>query len=349
MATRPDLHVHKESVTTNDAGVPGMASTIAVIGAFDSEVTDVTVCATKEAAHTIFGTTSTVGNFKGTDAIDGLFYGASALIVVNITTWSDDETPVASTTLTTEKLTAALAKLKHEAFDLLFIADELADASQTLVSTWLDAELEDKYAHGQVSQLQKSTTAAYTTSIATYNDQICWITTQSYNSLSLNESAALMAGYIASLMVNRSLTYKEIPFINSISPEYTTESGDIGAKLLELSVPFVETYNRTNSKYICVNSELPNKLDLYINPKTHHMYLLDGWEYMKPRFSTTNYYLHKIRTIAKDLMYLDRAPKKCIEFLDGEPMKDAYSDFKAWDDVIEHGFSGHNFHHFSED
>ena len=262
MATRPDVHVHKENVTMTNSGVPGMASSIAVIGAFDSEVSDVTVVSNKESAHAIFGTTETVDDFKGTDAIDGLFYGASNLIVVNITTWSED-TP--STTITNEKLTAALANLKHEEFNLLFVADELADASQTLVSTWLDSEFEDKFAHGQVAQLQKSTAAAYATSIATFNDQINWITTQAYNGLSLNQSAALMAGYIASLGVNQSLTSKVIPVISSISPEYTTESGDIGAKLLELSVPFIEVRNRNNSSYICVNSELPNGLDLYIN------------------------------------------------------------------------------------
>lgn len=265
MATRPDIDVIKENVTVGNLTVPGMASSIAVIGAFDSEISEVTVCTTKEAAHSLFGSTVTVDAFKGTDAIDGLFYGASQLIIVNITTWSDDDTPVPSKTITNEKLTAALAKLKHEEFDLLFIADELADASQTLVSTWLDSEFEDKFAHGQVAQLQKSTTAAYATSIATFNDQIYWITTQAYNNLSLNQSAALMAGYIASLPVNTSLTHKVIPMINSISPEYTTESGDIGAKLLELSVPFLEVRNRLSKDYLCVNSELPNNLDLYIN------------------------------------------------------------------------------------
>ena len=46
--------------------------------------------------------------------IDFLFIGASNLVVANITTWTDAETPVAETTLTNEKLTQALAKLKGE-------------------------------------------------------------------------------------------------------------------------------------------------------------------------------------------------------------------------------------------
>lgn len=265
MAIRPDIDVVKENVTVGTTNVPGMASSIAVIGAFNSEINDVTVCSTKDIAHTLFGTTVTVDDFKGTDAIDGLFYGASELIVVNITTWSDDETPVPSKTITNEKLTNALAQLKHEVFDQIFIADELSDAAQTILTTWLDEQFGDKFAHGQVTQLQKSTAAAYQTSIATFTDHIYWICTQAYNGLSLNQSAALFAGYIASLPVNASLTNQVIPMISSISPEYTTESGDIGAKLLELSVPFIEVRNRLAQDYLCVNSELPNKLDLYIN------------------------------------------------------------------------------------
>lgn len=264
MAIRPDIDVIKGSVFAGNTSVPGMASTIAVIGAFDSKLSDVTVVSSKESAHAIFGTTVVVDDFKGTDAIDHLFYGASSLIIVNTTTWSG--TPeVADTTLTNEKLTSALAKIRHEVFNILFVAEELTNEAQVLVSTWLDTEFNDKFAHGQVSQLQKNTAADYEASIACYNDQINWITTQAYNGLSLNQSAALMAGYIASVPVKQSLTNKVIPLISSVEPNYTIESGDIGAKLLELSVPFIEVRNRISNEYICVNSEAPNKLDLYIN------------------------------------------------------------------------------------
>lgn len=269
MATRPDIHVYKESVTTNPSGVPGMGSVIAVIGAFDSDVSDVTVCTTKESALAAFGTDSAVGTFKGSDAIDGLFYGASALIIVNTTTWSSATPPVPTTTIDNTALNAALAKLNHKTFDILFIADELADASQTIVTTWLAAQFEDKFCHGQVAQLQKSSAAAYATSVAAFGDNVYYINTQTFRyyrqALSLNQSAALMAGYLASLPVNRSLTNKVIPIVSKINPEYTTEAASIGAKLLELSVPFLEVRNPVSSDIICVNSELPNGLDLYIN------------------------------------------------------------------------------------
>ncbi len=264
MAIEPDIDVIEDSVTVNEV-TPGMASRIAVIGAFDSEVTDLTLVQNETIAHQIFGTTGTVDAFKGTDAIDELFYGASSLLVANITTYTTGENPTAETTLTNDKLQSALTLLKDEVFDILFIAEELTDAAQTIVSTWLAAEFKNKFAHGQVAQLQKANAAAYTTSIATFKKQVYWMCTQAYNGLSLNQSAALMAGYIASLPVNRSLTFKEIPLINSVSPNYSTEAGEIGAKLLELNVPFIRARDRLSQKYICVNSKLPDELDLYIN------------------------------------------------------------------------------------
>lgn len=268
MATEPKITVQEEKVTVYDT-VSSQASTIAVIGAFDSEITALTNCETARAAHTSFGTTGTIGNFKGTDAIDGLFYGASNLLVANITTWSDDETPVAQTTLTTEKLAAALAKLHNEEFDILFIADELSDTQQTTVSTWLDAEFEDKYCHGQVAQLSKSTAADYTTSVGKFNNNVYYINTQSLTvngaSLNLNMSTAFICGLIAGLDVNASLTAKIIPGVTAVSPEYDTTSGQLGATLLSLNVPFIACRNRRNQTYYCVNSMLPDELDLYIN------------------------------------------------------------------------------------
>lgn len=89
------------------------------------------------------------------------------------------------------------------------------------------------------------------------------------------------------------------------------------------------------------------QLDLYINPKTHYLYILDGWENVI--MDNPRNYLKQLRVIMKDQMILGRAPQKCIEFLDSLPAEDAYTDFKDWDDVIEHGFNGHNFHHFTEE
>ena len=74
-----------------------------------------------------------------------------------------------------------------------------------------------------------------------------------------------MCGLIAGMKVNQSLTAKIIPDVTNISPDYSTESAEIGAKLLELNVPFLKCRNRNTKTHYCVNSKLPNGLDLYIN------------------------------------------------------------------------------------
>ena len=269
MATEPQINVMQQSVTVANDDVPSQASRIAIIGAFDSEITAVTSVNNTRTAHTLFGTMVTEDDFKGTDAIDNLFYGASELLVVNITTWSDDETPVASTTITAEKLAAALAKLENEEFDMLFVADDLSDSLQTTVTAWLDAEFKKKYCHGQIVQMSRANAAAYVTSVATVNDNVYFINTQqlTYNGelLSLNRSTAFIAGLIASMDVNKSLTAKTIPNVSGVSPEYLTAAGELGAKLLELNIPFLKCRNRNNNIHYCVNSELPDGYDLYIN------------------------------------------------------------------------------------
>ncbi len=85
--------------------------------------------------------------------------------------------------------------------------------------------------------------------------------------------------------------------------------------------------------------------DLYINPKTHELFILDGWDGVE-KTSRRNY-LKDIRLIAKDIMDTSTAPELCMKFLDGEPKETAYDDFSAWDEVIMKGFNGHNFHQFN--
>ena len=86
--------------------------------------------------------------------------------------------------------------------------------------------------------------------------------------------------------------------------------------------------------------------DIYINPKTHELFILDGWENVS-RTSRRNY-LKDIRQIAKDVMDCSTANAMCMQFLDGKPAETAYDDFGNWDDVIMKGFGGHNFHQFNQ-
>ena len=86
--------------------------------------------------------------------------------------------------------------------------------------------------------------------------------------------------------------------------------------------------------------------DIYINPKTHELFILDGWENVS-RTPRRNY-LKDIRQIAKDVMDCSTANDMCMQFLNGEPAATAYDDFGNWDDVIMKGFGGHNFHQFNQ-
>lgn len=86
--------------------------------------------------------------------------------------------------------------------------------------------------------------------------------------------------------------------------------------------------------------------DLYINPKTHELFILDGWDGVE-KTSRRNY-LKDMRLIAKDIMDTSTAPELCMEFLDGSPAETAYDDFSNWDEVIMKGFNGHNFHPFNK-
>ena len=86
--------------------------------------------------------------------------------------------------------------------------------------------------------------------------------------------------------------------------------------------------------------------DVYINPKTHELFILDGWEGVE-KTSRRNY-LKDMRQISKDIMDQSTAPELCMEFLNGEPAATAYDDFSNWDEVIMKGFNGHNFHQFNE-
>ena len=269
MAIEPTINVYEETPTPtiNNTGQTG---TIAVIGAFNSEITSVTSVPTVKNAHTLFGTSTTYGTFKGTDVIDPLFTGASSLLIVNTTTWTGSgNEKTAETTLTNQKLTDALTLLTGEEFDILFVAEDLTDEAQTIVSTWLDNEHKNKNPHGQVANFTRANANAYTNSIPKFQKNLYYPNTQiltiNGETLDLNRSSAYICGLIVGRDLLSSLTNKTIPNVTGITPEYSTTTGELGATLLSLNIPFLKCRNRRENKYICVNSTLPNGFDLYIN------------------------------------------------------------------------------------
>lgn len=102
-------------------------------------------------------------------------------------------------------------------------------------------------------------------------------------------------------------------------------------------------------QYNAIDTWELDKYDLYINPKTHQVYILDGWEFVNPLFNFDNGLLTATRKIAKDLMYIDRAPKDVITFIESKPMLEAYDDFDWWDKILQSSYNGHHFVPFTED
>jgi DNA-directed RNA polymerase subunit RPC12/RpoP len=82
---------------------------------------------------------------------------------------------------------------------------------------------------------------------------------------------------------------------------------------------------------------------LFINARTHELYLLGGWENVTKGCTTLD--LAMMRDTVKRLMGSEssKAPQEFSEFLDKKHLPDAYTDFADWDKVIETGFGGRRF------
>ena len=113
--------IHRYLKKTQLINRPGMSGKIAVVGAFDSVETEPQLFATVGEAQDTFGTDTT---YNGCAVIPYLFKGASSVLAVNITTESSGSR---QKTITTTNLTNALAKIKNEDWDILFVADILTD------------------------------------------------------------------------------------------------------------------------------------------------------------------------------------------------------------------------------
>lgn len=256
-------HVYINNVKTQIINRPGMAGKIAVIGAFDSTETNPHIFATVGEAQDTFGDDTT---YNGCAVVPYLFTGASSLLAVNITTKSGQ---TVDKSITVEKLTSALSKIKGEDWDILFIADILTDAFLPVITAFLDECYHLKYPAGYVGALNGSTTSANVTSAGLAGDHCYGLLTQTFSigGVSVNNllSSAYYCGQIAGMNVGNTMTMKEIAGVTGVSPEYTFETGDAGKALLEAGITTVKCQDRGNGRYVVVNSEQPNGYDLYIN------------------------------------------------------------------------------------
>ena len=255
-ASYPKVQVYKKNNPIKQQ--PGMAGKVALIGVFGGSTTEPILTSNPDEAYT------NVSDDKTKDAvkcIKPLFNGASSVLCVNVSE------------LSTENLTGALAKIKNEKFNTLYVAGALTDAFLPIITGFCAERLLNKMPVGFGYAITRSTLEQYTTTAGLFGDySYGGVTGQTFTvdgeSLSLVESGAYWTGLISGLNVGNSMTKKIVDGVTGLTPEYVfepTNNGFNGLNLLQLGLTTFECFDRENELYACVNSEQPNGYDLYIN------------------------------------------------------------------------------------
>lgn len=312
MGVQPGVEVHNVKVPMLTR--PGMSGRIAIIGAFDTVETNPIDCSNLREAYLKLGEDRSYAGVSALDKLCNKYGGASSLLAVNITTKTGSgENEVISKDLTVEKLVAALAKIKGEKFDQLFIAAVLEDSALTIVETFLEETALIKKPYGFIAPTTRNTKALYETTVGIFGDQLNGLITQQFivngELLSLIDSAAYYAGLVAGMNVSQSFTMKRLQGVTGVTPEYTFEEGDLGAELVKMGVSVAKCTDRTNDYYVIVNSEQPNGLDLYIN-RTR--------DYVIKQFALEAFLGEKNKpvTITGIKSELERVRKECVDSAD---------------------------------
>lgn len=307
-AVIPSIHIYNKKTQLINAN--GMAGKVAVIGAFDSTETNPKLFTSVGEAQATFGTDTT---YNGCAVIEPLFKGASSLLCVNFTTKTESGgTVTVDKDLTTAKLTACLAKIKGEDFDILFVAEVLTDTFLPIITEFLDEVYEMKYPAGYVGALGGNT-SANVTSAGLAGDHCYGLITQQLKVggtlLSLLESSAYYCGLIAGMNVANTMTMKVVSGVEAINPELSFETSGDGKTLLEAGITTFKCQDRNVARYIVVNSEQPNGLDLYINRVR---------DYVVKQFALHQFLGERNReaTLNEIKQELDRVKDMCVNVLD---------------------------------
>jgi hypothetical protein len=242
----------------------GEAGKIACIGAFKTTATAPALYTSLDAAQTALGTDDT---FDGCACLPYLFMsGATSVLAVNVSTESSGTW---TKTVTADNLAASFAKIKGEDWDILFVAAPITDAFIALIDAYLDSTFTMKYPAGYVGALTGATDAANVTTAGAAGEHCYGLLTQQLTvngtQLSVVNSAAYYCGLVAGMKVGNTMTMKTIPYVTAVSPELSFETAGSGKTLLEAGITTVKCADRGSKRYIVVNSEQPNGLDLYVN------------------------------------------------------------------------------------
>lgn len=258
----PKINVYLQKSTKSPG--TGEAGKIAVIGAFKTTESNPKLFTSLADAQATMGTDTT---FDGCAALPYLFMsGATSVLCVNVATESSGTW---TKTIDTTKLSAALAKIKGEEWDVLFVAAAITDSFIAIIDEYLEDTFEMKFPAGYVGALTGGTDAANITTAGSAGEHCYGLLTQQLTvngtQLSVLLSAAYYCGLIAGMKVGNTMTMKTVPFVTAVSPELSFETGGSGKELLEAGITTVKCQNRSTGKHVVVNSEQPNGLDLYVN------------------------------------------------------------------------------------
>lgn len=302
----PKVQVYlKKSVKSPGTGEAGK---IACIGAFKTTETNPKLFTSLDAAQTTFGDDTT---FDGCAALPYLFMsGATSVLAVNVSTESSGTW---TKTVTADNLAASFAKIKGEDWDILFVAAPITDAFIALIDAYLDATFQMKYPAGYVGALTGGTDSANTTTAAAAGEHCYGLLTQQLTvngtQLSVLNSAAYYCGLIAGMRVGNTMTMKTIPYVTAVSPELSFETAGSGKTLLEAGITTVKCQDRGLGRYIVVNSEQPNGLDLYVNRVR---------DYVVKQFALHQFLGERNResTLNEIKQEVDRVKMECVKQLD---------------------------------
>ena len=321
----PSIHVYySKDLPANPPARNGYAKKIALIGAFDTTEENPKLFNTLTEATDTFGDDTT--NYKGCKVLEPLFNGASSILAVNITTETTDTSgsePVTTREkdITTTKLTNALAKIKGEDWDILFIADNLTADFLPIITHLLDEVAEMKYPAGFIGAINAGNVSA-NVALASLAGEHCYgLINQSFEiagtSYDLLYSAAYYCGLIAGLYVGNSMTNKRVNGVTGVTPELSFETAGDGKTLLEAGITTFKCQDRNTNTYVVVNSEQPNELDLYINRVRDYVVK----EMNLNRFLGDR---NRPKTLNQVIQELDRIKYNCVDTLD------LLKDIKYW-------------------
>ena len=286
----------------------GEAGKIACIGAFKTTETAPKLFTSLDDAQTSFGNDTA---FDGCAALPYLFAnGATSVLCVNVSTESSGTW---TKTVDATNLAASLAKIKGEDWDILFVAAAITDAFATLIDTYLEACFTMKCPAGFIGALTGQTDAANITTAGLAGEHCYGLLTQQLTvngtQLSVLNSAAYYCGLVAGMKVANTMTMKTVPGVTAVSPELSFESGGGGKALLEAGITTIRCANRNAGRYIVVNSEQPNGLDLYVNR---------GRDYVIKALALHDFLGNRNRELTlSDIKFeVERVKNECVNTLD---------------------------------